>query len=68
MINWILIHLEDKAGIRTKEVTATHGFRKFFTTQVINAKVNPEIREIDMNFKPTMDLENGSKQDAKLQE
>jgi site-specific recombinase XerD len=51
MINWILIHLEEKAGIRTKEVTATHGFRKFFTTQVINAKVNPEIREMLLGHK-----------------
>ncbi len=51
MINWILIHLEEKAGIRIKEVTATHGFRKFFTTQLINSKVNPEIREMLLGHK-----------------
>lgn len=42
-----------KAGLRTidhtsrkrKEVPRAHGFRKFFTTQLINSKVNPEIRE-----------------------
>lgn len=34
-------HIRDR-----KEVARTHGFRKFFTTQCINAKINPEIREI----------------------
>ena len=28
-----------------------HGFRKFFTTQCINAKVNPEIREMLLGHK-----------------
>ena len=41
-----------------------HGFRKFFTTQLINAKVNPEIREMLLGhsiglagayYKPTED-------------
>jgi integrase len=44
-----------KAGVRTidhtskfnrKEVARAHGFIKFFTTQCINSKVNPEIREM----------------------
>lgn len=42
-----------KSGVRSvnpnrdrKEVALAHGFRKFFTTQCINAKVNPEIREM----------------------
>jgi hypothetical protein len=26
-------------------VSSSHGFRKFFTTQAVNSKVNPEIRE-----------------------
>jgi integrase len=51
MIIWILIHLEEKAGIRTKEVALAHGFRKFFTTQLINSKVNPEIREMLLGHK-----------------
>ena len=29
-----------------KEVAICHGFRKFFTTELINKKVNPEIREM----------------------
>jgi site-specific recombinase XerD len=51
IINTVLI----KAGVRTvdhisrhnrKEVARAHGFRKFFTTQLVNSKVNPEIREM----------------------
>lgn len=29
-----------------KEVAICHGFRKFFTTELINKKINPEIREM----------------------
>lgn len=29
----------------------THGFRKFFTTQLINAKINPETREMLLGHK-----------------
>lgn len=45
-----------KAGLRTINHSSTHrerypvmtihGFRKFFTTQLVNSKVNPEIREM----------------------
>lgn len=49
-----------KCGLRTvnhvdpnkrKEVARAHGFRKFFTTQLVNAKVNPEIREMLLGHK-----------------
>jgi integrase len=49
-----------KAGLRTldhiskskrKEVAKCHGFRKFFTTQAVNSKVNPEIREMLLGHK-----------------
>ena len=49
-----------KSGLRTidhtikykrKEVAKCHGFRKFFTTQLVNSKVNPEIREMLMGHK-----------------
>ena len=60
-LNSILHSLALKAGIRKinhqftgKERTAVplaHGFRKFWTTQVINAKVNPEIREMLLGHK-----------------
>ena len=43
MVKCKLIDLQQRIGIRTKEVATTHGFRKFFTTQLVNSKVNPEI-------------------------
>jgi integrase len=36
---------------KRKEVPRLHGFRKFFTTQLINSKVNPEIREMLLGHK-----------------
>ena len=52
----ILYSLAIKSGVRQVNHNATgrerqpiplaHGFRKFFTTQLINSKVNPEIREM----------------------
>jgi hypothetical protein len=49
-----------KAGVRTidhtskfnrKDVARAHGFRKFFTTQCINSKLNSEIREMLLGHK-----------------
>jgi integrase len=47
-----------KSGVRTinhsggrQEVARAHGFRKFFTTQAVNSKVNPEIREMLLGHK-----------------
>jgi hypothetical protein len=47
-----------KSGVRAinhnrnrKEIARAHGFRKFFTTQLINSKVNPEIREMLLGHK-----------------
>jgi len=36
---------------RRKEIPRLHGFRKFFTTQLVNSKVNPEIREMLLGHK-----------------
>jgi integrase len=56
IINTVLI----KAGVRTidhttrhnrKEVARAHGFRKFFTTQLVNSQINPEIREMLLGHK-----------------
>jgi integrase len=57
MIGTLLI----KAGLRTvdhsynrgvrKQVARAHGFRKFFTTQLVNSKLNPEIREMLLGHK-----------------
>jgi integrase len=49
-----------KAGVRAvdhtsshnrKEVARAHGFRKFFTTELIHAEINPEIREMLLGHK-----------------
>lgn len=59
-LEWKLINLAERSGIRKREhqtqskkyssirkdVAIAHGFRKFFTTQLINSKVNSEIREM----------------------
>jgi len=46
-----LIDFANRCGIRHKGVPIAHGFRKFFTTQLINSKVNPEIREMLLGHK-----------------
>jgi integrase/recombinase XerD len=40
----------DGASLR-KEVAIAHGFRKFFTTQCVNSKVDPQIREMLLGHK-----------------
>lgn len=50
MVKSKIIDLHKRIGI-SKEVAITHGFRKFFTTQLINSKVNPEIREMLLGHK-----------------
>lgn len=46
-----LIDMAIRLGIRNNQVPIAHGFRKFFTTQVINSRVNPEIREMLLGHK-----------------
>jgi len=50
-IKWKIADIATRAGVRSKEVKTCHGFRKFFTTQLINSKVNPEIREMLLGHK-----------------
>jgi integrase len=50
MVKSKLVDLHKRIGM-AKEVAITHGFRKFFTTQLINSKVNPEIREMLLGHK-----------------
>jgi len=57
-INSFLNILLLKSGVRTikhtkgrRDVARAHGFRKFFTTQCVNAKLNPEIREMLLGHK-----------------
>jgi integrase len=40
----------DGASLR-KEVAIAHGFRKFFTTQCVNSKVDPQVREMLLGHK-----------------
>ena len=59
LIQWKLMSLAEKCGIRKRgsdkssrqDITIAHGFRKFFTTQLVNSKVNPEIREMLLGHK-----------------
>jgi integrase len=57
--NTLLVYLL-KTGLRDlnrqsqftrKPIPLLHGFRKFFTTQLINSKINPEIREMLLGHK-----------------
>jgi hypothetical protein len=41
----------DHVSKSRKEVAKCHGFRKFATTQMVNSKVNPEIREMLLGHK-----------------
>jgi integrase len=51
VLQWKLRDIASRSDVRTKEVPIAHGFRKFFTTQLVNAKVNPEIREMLLGHK-----------------
>jgi integrase len=50
MVRCKMMDLQERLGIRS-QVALTHGFRKFFTTQLINSKVNPQIREMLLGHK-----------------
>jgi integrase len=50
-IQWKIYDLCKRAGIDKKNISVVHGFRKFFTTQCIKSKVNPEIREMLLGHK-----------------
>jgi integrase len=46
-----LIDLANICGIRHQGVPIAHGFRKFFTIQLINARISSEIREMLLGHK-----------------
>jgi integrase len=46
-----LIDMSMRLGMRNNQVPIAHGFRKLFTTQLINSKVNSEIREMLLGHK-----------------
>jgi hypothetical protein len=41
-----MVDTAKRAGVRSPAVRACHSLRKWTTTQLINSKVNPEIREM----------------------
>lgn len=46
-----IFDMTSRLGMRKNNVPIAHGFRKFFTTQLINSKVNSEIREMLLGHK-----------------
>jgi integrase len=50
-IQWMITDIAERSGVRNANVPIANGFRKFFTTQLINSKVNPEIREMLLGHK-----------------
>jgi integrase len=50
-LQYKIYDLCNRAGIDKKDVAVAHGFRRFFMTQLVNSKVNPEIREMLLGHK-----------------
>ena len=58
-IAWRLAIIAERSGVRIRghdknirqNIMVAHGFRKFFTNQCINSKINPEIREMLLGHK-----------------
>jgi integrase/recombinase XerD len=50
-LQWKLKDIAKRSNVRSKQVPIAHGFRKFFTTQLVNSKLNPEIREMLLGHK-----------------
>jgi integrase len=51
LLQWIIYDLCKRCRIDKKNVSVAHGFRKFFTTELVRSKVNPEIREMLLGHK-----------------
>ena len=50
-LQYKLYDLCKRCGIDKKDIAVAHGFRKFFTTRLVNSKINPEIREMLLGHK-----------------
>lgn len=50
-LQYKIYDLCNRAGINKKDVAVAHGFRRFFMTQLVNSKINPEIREMLLGHK-----------------
>jgi integrase len=51
VLQWKLRDIARRSNVRSKQVPIAHGFRKFFTTQTVNSKINREIREMLLGHK-----------------
>ena len=51
VLQWKLRDIARRSNVRSKQVPIAHGFRKFAMKQFVNAKINPEIREMLMGHK-----------------
>jgi len=51
VLQWKLRDIARRSNVRSKQLPIAHGFRKFFTTELVNSKVNPEIREMLLGHK-----------------
>lgn len=50
-LQWKLKEIAKLSNVKDSKVPIAHGFRKFFTTQLVNSDVNPEIREMLLGHK-----------------
>lgn len=46
-----LRNIDHKNPHKRKEIPLSHGFRNFFTKQLVDSKLNPEIREMLLGHK-----------------
>ncbi|MGB5089774.1 MAG: site-specific integrase [Nitrososphaeraceae archaeon] len=50
-LQWILRKLAMRCDVKTKAVPIAHGFRKFWMTQAVKSRLNPEDREMLLGHK-----------------
>ncbi|HEX2305827.1 MAG TPA: hypothetical protein VHH33_06030 [Nitrososphaeraceae archaeon] len=51
LLQWKLRDIARRSNVRSKEVPIAHGFRKFTMKQLVDSKINPEIREMLLGHK-----------------
>jgi integrase/recombinase XerD len=50
-LQWKLRDIARRSNVKSNQVPNAHGFRKFFTTQLVNSEVYAEIRELLLGHK-----------------
>ena len=51
LLQWKLRDIARRSNVRSKQVPIAHGFRKFTMKQLVDSKINPEIREMLLGHK-----------------